>query len=51
MRYYLAAVPAVAIAGAIGFTALWRRGPLRFVAAALLAIVCWGGVITWYTTF
>jgi hypothetical protein len=51
MRYYLAAVPAVAIAGAVGFAALWRPGPLRFVAAALLGVVCWAGVITWYTTF
>jgi hypothetical protein len=51
MRYYLAAVPAVAVAGAAGFAALWRPGPARIVAVALLAVVCWGGVITWYTTF
>jgi hypothetical protein len=51
MRYYLAAVPAVAVAAAAGVAALWRPGPGRMAAVALAALVCWGGVITWYTTF
>ena len=51
MRYYLASVPAVAIAGAAGASALWRQRPARAGAIALLIVICWGGVITWYTTF
>ena len=51
MRYYLAAVPAVAVVAAAGVGALWRPGVTRIVALALLAVVCWSGVVTWYTTF
>jgi hypothetical protein len=52
MRYYLASVPAVALAGAAGVSALWRRpGAARCIALALLVAVCWSGVITWYRTF
>jgi hypothetical protein len=52
MRYYLASVPAIAIAGAAGAAALWSRPrPARIAAGALLAAVCWRGVITWYGTF
>jgi hypothetical protein len=52
MRYYLASVPAVALAGAAGVSALWRRpGAARCVAMALLVAICWSGVITWYRTF
>jgi hypothetical protein len=52
MRYYLASVPAIAIAAAAGTSALWSRQlPARLIAVALLAGICWRGVITWYTTF
>ncbi len=52
MRYYLAALPALAVAGAAGAAALWSlRTAGRIAAIALLALVCWTGVITWYTTF
>jgi hypothetical protein len=51
MRHYLASIPAVAIAGAAGASALWRQRPTRAAAIALLIVICWGGVITWYTTF
>jgi 4-amino-4-deoxy-L-arabinose transferase-like glycosyltransferase len=51
MRYYLASIPAIAIAGAAGASALWRQRPARAAAIALLIVICWGGVVTWYTTF
>ena len=51
MRYYLASVPAIAIAGTAGASALWDRRPARAAAVALLIVVCWGGVVTWYGTF
>jgi hypothetical protein len=52
MRYYLASLPAVALAGAAGTSMLWARPTAgRVVAVALVAAVCWGGVVTWYTTF
>lgn len=52
MRYYLASVPAIAVAGAAGASALWsQRRPGRVAAAALLGVVFWGGVVTWYRTF
>jgi hypothetical protein len=52
MRYYLAAVPAVAIAGAAGLTMLWTRSPIaRLAAAGLLGVVLWRAGQTWYYTF
>ena len=51
MRYYLASIPAIAVAGAAGASALWRQRPARAAAIALLIVICWGGVVTWYTTF
>jgi hypothetical protein len=50
MRYYLASIPAVAIAAAAGTSALWRHRPARAAAIALLIVICGGGVITWYGT-
>ena len=51
MRYYLASIPAIAIAGAAGASGLWRQRPARAAAVALLIVICWGGVVTWYRTF
>jgi hypothetical protein len=51
MRYYLAAIPVVAIGTAAGAAALWQQPAPRFAAIVLLVVVCWGGVVTWYTTF
>jgi hypothetical protein len=51
MRYYLASIPAIAIAAASGASALWRQRPTRTVAVALLILICWGGAVTWYRTF
>jgi hypothetical protein len=52
MRYYLASIPAVAIAGAIGASVLWsRRGVPRMIGGLLVAWVLWVGVRTWYNTF
>lgn len=52
MRHYLASLPAIAIAGAAGTSVLWtRQNAGRVAAVALLTAVCWGGVVTWYTTF
>jgi hypothetical protein len=51
MRHYLASIPAVALAGASGASALWRERRARAAAIALLIVICWGGVVTWYGTF
>jgi hypothetical protein len=49
MRYYLAAIPAVAIAGAAGASFLWsREGPARLLAVALLGWVLWTGAEQWW---
>jgi len=51
MRYYLASIPAVAIAAAAGASALWSGGrDPRIAAALLLAWVLWIGIRTWWTT-
>lgn len=52
MRYYLASVPVVALAGAAGASSLWSSGRVgRVAAAVLLAVVCVEGIQTWYLTF
>lgn len=49
MRYYLASVPAIAIAAAVGGAAGWTAGGTpRVLAAGLLAWVVWLGVRTWW---
>jgi len=51
MRYYLASVPAVAIAAAVGGAAGWTAGGTpRILAAGLLGWVVWLGVHTWWNT-
>lgn len=50
VRYYLAAIPAVAMAAAIGASAGWTaRGPARLVSALLLAWCVWTGVHNWWS--
>ena len=52
MRYYLASVPALAIAGAAGTTLLWRaRWPGRIAATVLVAAAGAAGIATWWRTF
>jgi hypothetical protein len=51
MRHYLASIPVIAIAGASGASALCRQRRARTAAIALLIVICWGGVVTWYGTF
>ena len=52
MRYYLASVPVVALAGAAGASSLWSSGQLgKGAAVVLLATVCAEGIRTWYLTF
>lgn len=49
MRYYLASIPAVAIAAGVGASWLWgQRGYRRLLAAALLAWIAGIGVETWW---
>lgn len=56
MRYYLAAVPAIAIAAAYGAAWAWQEGwPLyrtmwRAIAAVFLAGTVWTGFHTWWRT-
>ncbi|NUR56322.1 MAG: hypothetical protein HOQ29_17915, partial [Acidobacteria bacterium] len=51
MRYYLAAVPAVSIAGAYGASRAWHRGGgWRAVALALLAGATATGIRFWWST-
>ena len=51
MRYYLAALPAVAIAAAAGASdGLARGGATRAVSVAMLLWSAWLGVSTWWTT-
>jgi hypothetical protein len=50
MRYYLAAIPAVALLGSAGAAAAWSRGAVwRGVAIALLAGAVATGVHTWWS--
>src|SRR5690242_16491225 len=50
MRYYLAAIPAVALLGSAGAAAAWRRGEVwRGVAIALLGGAVATGVHTWWS--
>lgn len=52
MRYYLAAIPAVAIAAALGASAGWAAGgTARIVAAALLGWCVFTGVHNWWSAF
>jgi hypothetical protein len=45
MRYYLAAIPAVAIAAAAGASWMWTKGgPARAAAAVLLAWAAFTGI-------
>lgn len=49
MRYYVSALPAVALAAAAGASYWWRAGSWRrLAAAALLAWIAWDGIGTWY---
>lgn len=51
MRYYLAAIPAVAVAAGIGAADEWRRGGNRRLAVALL--LAWSAMVaihTWWGT-
>ena len=51
MRYYLASIPAVAIAGGAGAACAWAQaGVPRLAAAALLGWVAVAGVVSWYST-
>lgn len=51
MRYYLAAIPALALVAAAGASWWWTAGgPRRFTAAALLAWIVWMGLETWWST-
>ena len=51
MRYYLAALPAVAIAAAAGVSDGWARGGVaRAISVALLIWSVWLGVSTWWRT-
>lgn len=52
MRYYLASIPAIAIAGAAGLRFLWERGTGgRVAAVALAALALADGALTWWQTF
>ncbi len=52
MRYYLASVPAFAVAAAAGVAGLWAaQRPGRIAAAALLAAASVEGILTWWRTF
>ena len=49
MRYYLAAIPVVAIAGALAAAFGWTsKGPRRVIAVLLLAWAAVGGVTAWF---
>lgn len=49
MRYYLAAIPVVAIAGALAAAFAWTsKGPRRVIAALLLVWAAVGGVNAWF---
>jgi hypothetical protein len=51
MRYYLAAVPVVALVAAAGASYWWKEGrQSRFIAVALLAWIVWTGLDTWWST-
>jgi hypothetical protein len=51
MRYYVAALPAVAIVAAAGASAGWSAGGMwRAATVALLAWSTWLGLETWWTT-
>jgi hypothetical protein len=50
MRYYLAVLPVVALAGGLAASTGWRAGvSLRVVTAALLAWAALNGVTTWWS--
>jgi hypothetical protein len=50
MRYYLAAIPVIAIAGGIGASAAWSAGgPLRGLCAAVLMWALVAGVRGWWS--
>jgi hypothetical protein len=52
MRYYLAAIPAVAAAAAIGGACAWQQGTrARAATAALLAWAALDGLRGWWSTF
>jgi hypothetical protein len=52
MRYYLAAIPAVAVGAASGASGLWSAGGRqRLAGALLLAGVVWIGMSTWWHTW
>ena len=51
MRYYLAALPAIAIAAAAGASAAWEAGGRwRSAAVLLLGWILWLGLETWWRT-
>jgi hypothetical protein len=51
MRYYLAALPTVAVAAAAGASAAWHaRGRWRAAALVLLGWMLWLGLETWWRT-
>ncbi|MFN8058803.1 MAG: hypothetical protein U0Q12_06515 [Vicinamibacterales bacterium] len=48
MRYYLAAIPIVAVCGGFGADHLWRAGGWRRAAAVVLLLgVAWAGIVQW----
>jgi hypothetical protein len=52
MRYYLASIPAVAVAGAAGASRLWSRGgAARAISAVLVAWAFCVGVVSWWGAF
>ena len=51
MRYYLAAIPAVAVVSAAGAAIAWSSGPVsRGTAAALLGWAAVAGIRAWWST-
>ena len=49
MRYYLAALPVIALFASVGASSGWAAGgQLRIVTTALLAWTVWTGVRTWW---
>jgi hypothetical protein len=51
MRYYLAAIPAMAVTAAAGASYWWKSGAnARIVTVILLGWMMWNGIATWWGT-